>query len=888
MSDLTFRKANSDLRLKSLREMLTGLLPDDPGDLIDGIEANPSEGIDQHIDTLRQRMPEKYRFLLQKVADFSSQDIPLADFSRKLQESERFGLEVGGGVGIRLNKSDDALDTSGSLMGFAVKGGFNFGSSAKASSGVLSMGINAAADASRTVEYHMASKDGDYVLASLLSLKSVLADPSDLQAIVKRMDETNLRRVVRKGESTATLGMQVALGKAFSRAYPEAGIDLSGQVGASLAIEYNDNAVYSLSVEKTAHDYVAMLDKTRVSKTSSMLKLGVDVKLVGLRKRLLDKISVLLPEGEEISELIHRLDEHIDQLSEEHLKAKLGVKLKALWPQAEPVFKVILGEQTTIQLADQIREELKEKIEDAISAKVDLLNDSASTGAARVAATVAAELKLPVGLSSLLETYLQATVEGGIKDVQAKFDASADSLIARDRIAGLLQPLDFVSTRVSTVVAEASATVAGPLNELSGALKDVYGRYTKFRQGIIDAVKTKFQEQFAISVIQQKSRTETLTHALTVHFGHYDRELGKLYANMWNGDMRELADLARAADKLGHVSIEGEYIRTVQRVENTQLDVNIFGLGISTKSAFSDTVAVGFDYSGKLVVAESQGSLAKSVSLLGEAQTIKAEWNIDYLKRSVLDAPVTLSLEVVDKEFESGKEVERFFEPLVEAKAMRPGIVTRVETLLFDGSHRPLKNAVLSLKVPITWRGWLNLMENSSPEELSENFVAWLRVVAPDRVEDAEGYMERTNLRDLTRFLLWLGQFRTVITARRKMGISSGESRRFNSTVVFAQLVWRMKRRLNLVQESWSEIPRGAEIAENEAAFETQVQDFNKDFAKLFSGIVMVNIADRNEVNWRTAATIGMLMELDEDVDRPNPFVPCTVKADNFDEVIIS
>ena len=44
MSDLTFRNANRDLRLESLREMLAGLLPDGVADLIDDVEANPNQG----------------------------------------------------------------------------------------------------------------------------------------------------------------------------------------------------------------------------------------------------------------------------------------------------------------------------------------------------------------------------------------------------------------------------------------------------------------------------------------------------------------------------------------------------------------------------------------------------------------------------------------------------------------------------------------------------------------------------------------------------------------------------------------------------------------------------------------------------------------------------
>jgi hypothetical protein len=811
MASLPILHDNSELILKSARGLLEHYLPPELHEGIDDILASPREKLQEVEAALSARIPDQFHFLLRKIEQLEPSKISLLEVTEAQAVNREIGLELAAEAELNFSKVvDEDSGDADPLVGIGVIGKYNFGASARVAKSLLSVGINGARGNSFQLQYFSPYRSDDYVLQTLLNAEQLWFDPSNLADVIDRLDNSSLTRFTRSGVATATLGLEVGIARAFESAYPELGIDLSAQAGVSLAVEFNDQSDFTLSVECSDSGYLIELEKRRNKASSSVLKLGVDVKLVGLRNRVLEKISAALPEGEEIQELLDKLDGYVERLGAQYLRPKLKAKLMELWPAAEPALAVVVGEKNVQELADTIRAELQEKLEDGLAGGVDIVNAQVMPTADSVAATVVLELGLPEGVSTDIQSYLREALAAALAEFQSHLEEGVDQVLPNEAVIRLLQPLAFIGGAVEQVFTQVEKNIQAPLKERLDAIKAIYQRYLRFRKGIIDAVKEKMEENFAISVVHKKERTQTQTQALRVQFKQLEASIEELYEQVWNGDLRELRTLTKALDPLPDVQVSGEYYRTMERLNDTQLNLNIFGLALSASTVFSDEVVVGFDHRGKLIAAQSEAALKKSSEFWGEQQLLSAEWNVDYLSDLELAPPVYITMQVRDKKFKR-KEIKDFFGPLEEAGVMRKGAGEDAEKSLFSGHQQSIENPELKLKLPVPWRAWLNLVEQLDPAEAGERYMNVAKVTGSKYIKYVKEVMTENGYadspEDMHTFLVAIGRLSSIKRAQRKYAsYQSGRSApvEIRESWKFGRVTYQLESHLATAQASWA------------------------------------------------------------------------------------
>jgi hypothetical protein len=626
---------------------------------------------------------------------------------------------------------------------------------------------------------------------------------------------------------------------------------------------------------------------------------------VGFRNKLIDQIARAIPEDAKLKGLLERLDTLTDRLSEDVLKEKLAEVLESNWEQGEGAIGFLVGEETTSELAKEIRDELQQKIEDTLNAKVDLLNARADAAGRAVASDVAELLALPPAEREAFEAYIGDAVEEALAAFGGKVDGAVKSLIdeGEKALADLLAPWEFVGDEVSDGVKALSKKGQNAVARVRAALAKVHERYTRFRQGVLTAVKDKMEEELTISIISEKERT--LKHARAVRYGFRRADDGAvdLYKALWTGDLRDLRALLAALDQANTVSLTGEYILTESNLAKRSLAANFFGLKLASTVLFSSTVEVGIDLNGRLIVATSKAELEKSRTKLGESQVVNATWHVDFLRREVLDAPLVVKLALTDKEFKSGKEVDEFFGPLEEVEAMRRGISDDVETRLFSSTVKSIKNAKLTVNVMLRWQDWLALVGVDldgqpvpgvwQPDAVCREFLGNVQKVGPTYMRAARDLMERAphGFPDLLSFLLVLGS-KGRHQAASFVGAPKGVSEPFGSGWRLATAVESLRTGLVALQANWKslviKLPDGRPLTDSDLDdLRADVQAVNTAFRNAFGqglspGLVL---DDAGKVRWLMASTLSLFRS---NSALTNPLLSCTFESEKTGRLLFS
>lgn len=918
MAKLTFVHGGKVLAVLDRAKMIDALAQRLPEDLRDPFKAAADEAdsklaafLDEKRDEILQKIPADARFLVSKLKDFDEQSFDLADYTAA-KRGVPGKLTAEAGAKLRLERLDpgdlqgDAefpLAGDEALLKLQVEGHLSGTADLKNSAAVLAAGLNFAAGTEQALSYYVAADKNAYVAELIPKLGDFLVDPSRLSAIVEAFENPLLVRVERSGDSTMHLGVTIGICEQIDRMIE--GLPATGGAGASLSLEYQDAAGFSLIVDKKGRDrHVIDFRKTRKKTTSSVLKLGVDVKIVGFKNRLMERIARAIPEDTRLKELLEKLDELTSALSKDALTTKLKQALEDKWPQAKPVIGFIVGEDTADALAGKIRGELQQRIEEIVNAKVDLLNTSAEAAAQTVAAQIGDELGLTGTRRSTLEQYVGASVSDAMKSAQSKIDGEVAALIERADVAKLLRPWEFVGSSVADALDALSQNAQDVVSRTRSALAAVHARYTRFRQGILAAVKDKMQEELSISIVSDKERTLTNTRTVKFEFRQADDAAESLYRALWTGDLSNFDVLvANAASSDQKIGLEGEYLSLEKRVAKHTLNVNFFGLGFKATELFSDTVEVGIDLNGHLIVADSKAELDETRKRFGEAQTIKASWQVDYLRNEVLDAPLLIEVTLTDKKFKRGREVDAFFDPLEKIGAMRAGISNDVETTLFTGTVKAIKNAKLSINVMLRWQEWLQLVGRDLegrtvagawvPDEVCTRFVHDVETLAPAYVQGCRDLMKRRGTSDLLAFLLKFGSFRFPERAAPFVGESAqGVSGIFGQSWWFAKAVADLHSGLAALQANWttlvSNLPGSRKIDDEQLAdLRVKMQAVNEAFGHAFERALSTGavLDDPGKNSSMTAATLHLFTSMSE---LPNPYLSCTFESARTGKLLFS
>lgn len=904
-----------DLKSRAKANTTIGNLLD--GDLETEFVAAAKSGLRAFLNKKKQevldKLPDDAKFLVERIRDFDDASYDLIKLSESSSDTGALTLGLKADAKFVVNRiavgdlqepasfqvaDEDALikiALAGSLGGGAQFTGPN----------LLSVGLNFGANAEQALEYFITAPREDYVVQPVLGLKDTLVDPSNLDAIVRTLRGTSLVRVQRHSEATTTLGLSVGFSKDIKRALGD--IAAGGTLGTSLEVQYRDAADFVLLVEQSSDgNFLFEYRKIRTKTRASTLKLGTEVKLVGFKDKVINEISKAIPEdpsGGKVKALLDKLDDLTQRVSADALAGKLEEALRDGWPDGEEAIAFLVGKQTARDLAQGIQKELKDKIDDLIEEKVDLLNSEASEAAKAVGGKIADELGLAGQLRSDLEGYIANAVEEAIAAFRGRARTEIDKLVAEDGFVELLRPFEFIGTEVADAIAALSTNATGKINTAREAVNEIFDRYTKFRQALLTAVKDKLEEEFALSVVSQKSRTQTVASAMKVEFGGVTPALGDLYARLWVGDLRDLGNLIEAARK-DAIDVTGEYVSTCERTDKHSLNINFLGLGLGAERVFTDTVAVGIDLNGRLIVARSEAELSEQRTFRGESQSLVAKWQVDYLRSAVLEAPLTISLRLTDENFRR-KEVEAFFGPLESenANVLRLGVGESVEKRLFSGTADPIKDITLSVNLVFRWQDWLRIAGRDldsndiadawEPTAICNQYLGHVRNLAGHYIESAEKLMRRTSTDDLLLFLLNLGKFQTRAQARTWLKLPTSVSRiDFENARFLAVPVHDFYTGIQSLQGSWGALvgqlgDRDNMTQADVEALSTEVQAVNSAFAMVFGRVLSTGVLldDASRVAWLTAATFRVLID---NTDLPNPRLAVTFESPKTGRLIFS
>lgn len=910
MAELTF---SHDGRAHALRDRagiidaLAGLLPEDLRQAFADAGNGLDDFLDEKRDELALRLPENARFLITRLKEFDERSFELAELMEK-QSGESGKLAVGAAATVLLDRLEPdqlqgdvgfELDDEHALLKLQLTGELDGSAELKGSSGILTVGFNFAAGTKHTLGYYFAADRRSYVATVLPRLKDLVVDPSSLAAVLDALDAHGLVRVERTGGSTMKLGLTIGISRQIGEMIR--GAAAVGSVGGVLSLEYHDQAVFSLIVDRAADGYVIDFRKTRRKSHSRVLNLGVDVRIVGFKNRLVEQIARAIPEDTALTGLLERLDAMTENLSREALGTELERALADQWPDGQRVIGFLIGNETAKQLADEILGELQDKIEETINAEVDLLNANAGTAALMVAGRISEALGLTdEALRSQLEAYVSGAVEAALKAFEGGVDSAVSRLIGAGDVAALLTPWEFVGDTVSNALDALSNNAADAVERTRAALAKVHERYTRFRQSVLTAVRQKMEEELSISIISEKERTLTNTRAVRYRFHRREPAVEKLYKALWTGDLRDFRTLVEPLDD---GNLDGEYVSVETRLRSAALNFNFFGLEFGATEVFSDTVEVGIDLNGQLIVAKSKAELEKRRRRGGESQVINAVWQVDYLRSTVLDAPLFIKVVLTDDDFESGDEAEEFFGPLERIGAMRSGISDDVETTLFSSTVKAVRGATLTINVMLRWQEWLELVgldlearpvPNAwQPDAVGRQFLQDSEMLVPVYASAARKLMRKRpgEFADLPAFLLKFGAIRSPRRAARFVG-EEHRSQLFRTGWRLARVVANLHSGLIALQANWQMLV--ANLPDFEASdgsepetLRRDMQAVNNAFARAFGPTLSTGLRfdDPGKSSWLLASTLNLFRSVSE---LPNPYLSCTFQSDRTGRLLFS
>jgi len=920
MADLTFLQGGNVRELLDEAGVINALAERVPSELRqafkaagNGADGKLAEFLDKERESLRNKLPEDAQFLITKLKDFDQQSFDLVDLTKdKSSGKAKFGVSAGATILLDALTTEQlqgdvgfAVDDDDTLLKFEVSGNLSGSAELKGTTGALSVGLNFGGGTEQSLAYYFAVPRSTYVAAALPRIGSLLFETSSLTDVVEAMETHGLLRVERRSDSTMNLGLTIGISQGISTMI--GGLSATGGIGGSLKVEYLDAATFSLIVDRAAGDrYIIDFRKTRRKERSSVLKLGVDVRIAGFREKLIDKIALAIPEDKNLQGLLKQLDSLTQELSEEVLGKKLAEALESEWPQGKTAIAVLLGEETVDDLAEEIQGELLEKIEDVINAKLDLLNTQADAAASIVATEIADALGLEGSHRHGLEAYVGGAVEKAFSGLGSSIDDAVEKLVKQGStaLADLLRPWEKIAgDAVSDAVKALSKNSQNAAARARVGLAKVHERYTRFRQGVLTAVKEKVEEELSVSFIAEKERTVTHTRSVRYEFRRADKGAADLYKALWTGDLLNLRSLLSALEPANTISLAGEYILTEANVAKRALAVNFFGLKVAAETLFSSTVEVGIDLNGRLIVATSKGDLEERRQRGGESQVVKATWCTDYLRSNLLEAPLLIKVVLTDKEFESGDEVEDFFGPLERLEAMRPGVSGDVETKLFTSSVKSIKNATLTVNVMLRWEEWLELVGvdlTAQPvagawqaDAVCREFLGSAETLARPYVTASREVMQRTDFKELLPFLLAFGGKKMRKKAAEFVGEpSKRQSDEFGTSWRLARSLASLNDGLVALQANWKTLVTKLLAAPplTDADLEklrSEIDAVNIAFANAFEGVLSTGLLfdDVGRLHWLTAATLNLFKSRS---NLPNPFLSCTFQSEQTGQLLFS
>lgn len=913
MNPLALSQAAGTLSLKDKAGIIEWIGDKLPDDLAAGLKAATDDVarrafLDEKRGELIDRIPEEYRFLVSRVADFDEKAVDLFDLSAPLN-SARGAFAVGTSAALRFERlsaqevsdsGETSLPDDMSLLRIQLSGNFDLSASLKGTNGILDVGLSSASSSNQKLSYYLIASNGGYLAEVLPELSGLMMNPADLGDVIDVLKSTSLTRVERTADSLMTLGLKLAISRDIKRMI--SGLSASGSVGGSLSLTYKDSSEFSLIVDQTPDDtFVIELRKTRIASRNSVLKLGVDLRVDGFKEKLLEQITQVLPEDTRLSEALQKIDEVQAKLEADVLHDEIKTHLTDKWPNAKPAIDFLVGRQTATDLATDIQKELQDRIDEEVSTRVDVWNDDAKAAGKKVAGAISDRLGLTGELRAKLDDYIADGVEKGMASAQEKLESVVSDHLKSEDLTAVLEPWTFLGESVEEAVVIASKKTLAKVRKVTAALRKIEARYARFRQAVLARVKDNMENDLAITIVSEKDRTQTRTRTLRYEMRDVSSPAKALYRALWSGNLADFGEMAAKVMATPEtIALDGEYRVLSESVSKLGLNINFFGARLAASRMFGETVNVAINLNGQLVAAESKAELEKIRSRFGETQSVRAAWRVDYLRTNVLDAPLTIQIKLKDNRFKAGGEVEDFLSVLEEVGVMRAGIAGEVDRKLFAGGLREIRNATLKINVALRWGDWLRMVGTAidgrdvdrawQPKQACDDFIAYVGPLAPAFIREPTEYMEEMGMSDLTSFLYHLGKFKFDDDAMRFVGERRKSRPKFRTSRKIGEAVYSIHAGLTSLQSNWealvARLPE--DITDEEIdGLSAEISAVNNAVSQTFGYILSTGaiLDDVGENTWLTAGALKLLLV---NSDMPNPFVSFTFESEKTGQLLFS
>jgi hypothetical protein len=870
---IIFEVANNIRSLRDKDGLITlakEALPQEVQNIVNDWLGKSSEDIkaeirDQITEEVKSKVPEKYRFLFEPLGDLDDKKISVLDLTADSTDTGALKVSAAATASIELDGVlDESLDKvlegkvpeDSALFTIALDGTFKVNATAAAIQGLASFSANFASEAGQAMMSGFICDKEQPVIVELFRIRDYFTDISDLKSVMASFAKNKNHRVLQRTyKSKASLGLKIGIEKDLSDAL--SGLVQSGQIevnataGASITVNMKDEDEFVFTVERdSASSAIVKLAKTRSQERSRIFKVGASIEFKGLKNELINQIDKLLPQENEVTKAIEKLDALIEEVDGGNLQKRLGEEMLAKWPGLEAEIPVLLGMESTDDIRDKLLAEFNEMVTDKVTEKVNVLSDDLKDKSTEIANDIVFNLAVDSAIGDKIKNFLSEATEDALSSLKGNVDEKLEELNSQssDLLGEILGPFDQFGSTITDAINSVGDTATAELAKVRAGITDVYKRYTRLRQKLITVVQEKVTESVTLAIINESNRKLTNKTALSFRIVDADAAgVAELYEAMWSVRLDNLWALLPAIEKSSGIKdLQGSYVNILKNVEKFSFSLNVLGLTMSNETIFSSEVEVGIDKNNELIVAKTLAELKNIKKRNGEAQSVTAAWSIDYLKlEPALVPPLRITLEVSDNKL-TRDDLDKFFSGLSKEgiSVLKPDTEFLATNALFGNGDKPVEDVQLSLIVPLTWQSFLDLVGGLSAD--GQSLTSWnavdvvrqlfanIKLTDHDAlIRDIERTARRRNV-DPIGLALGVGKHKLKKDAEGEYGARASK----NHTI--AKALYNAGTNLDDLQDSW-QLMMGLMGAENPDTDEITNQggEVDKELKQFLSALLL-------------------------------------------------
>ncbi|WP_341503454.1 hypothetical protein [Gallaecimonas sp. GXIMD4217] len=708
------------------------------------IKARLEQEWQQLKDRLGDKLPERLKALCQPLASYQGANaLPLLSSQwQGEQPSARFNLtaELATALEVEVFSAEEAASKIGDelpdnkcLLGLGMSGSLAAGLSSELPLSMGSLGIQAGADSRLELDSCYLFAEQAWLGQALAEIGSDWRSPLSLDSTLAAMadGQPRLYHHSLNFEGSINLGASLTLGKSFSRRLNELDqelfdtpISLDAELAASVSLSLKDKGTFQLEVQRdTDSSLFVRLQKCHDQTRGSLLKLGADVRLMGLTDNLRRLVDKGLPD---MGDFDARLEEFKwpGKLLEEHLALPEDGTFTPLLQQ------LLASPAADIQpLAGQLKALIAERLATLVDDRVSIWNRDPALVSEELVALVGQELGLSGAALQSLHQLLDAPLTDALNQLKGALADRVGELheLADDTLDKVLAPLVAVEANINEVKTQIQDGMSGAIAPFERFL----GKYGEFRTSILKAIGEHLEQRVGVAWQASREHKESRETTFSCRILRNTPATRTLYRALWCrdlGNLKALLDQARAEGSVDR--IKGSYSSLNQDKRQASLTISLLGFEASWSSKHLELAKVVSDHQGNILACRSQAEVDKVQALLGESRKVSMLAGLDLLALldgQLMPAPLKLQFSVSDDDM-TDAEVRQYFAGMEKLGLCQQGASTMVLNAFGANPGKGARKASLATSLNLTavqWRTFLDgnaLGENELAEHLLDTF----------------------------------------------------------------------------------------------------------------------------------------------------------------------